>query len=104
MPQAAFARMNAELIAQPASPPRPTRATPRRARLRTLEPNIVAQRRLDFYAYFLLQSDTGEMLLPAQSAALAALGKLGLRINPRIAYRFDHRSKASSPSSPRPSP
>ena len=83
MPQAAFARMNAELIAQG----QPGKANPRNAAagtLRTLEPNIVAQRRLDFYAYFLLQSDSGEMLLPAQSDALAALGKLGLRINPRV--------------------
>ena len=83
MPQAAFARMNAEYIAAGL----PTKANPRNAAagtLRTLEPNIVAQRRLDFYAYFLLQSNTGEMLLPAQSDALAALGKLGLRINPRI--------------------
>jgi hypothetical protein len=39
----------------------------------------VAQRRLDFYAYFLLHGDgdgwrpAGEMLLPTQSEALAAL-------------------------------
>ncbi len=84
MPQAAFTRMNAELVAAG----QPAKANPRNAAagtLRTLEPNVAAQRRLDFYAYFLLESDTGEPLLPAQSQALAALGKLGLRINPRIA-------------------
>ncbi len=84
MPHDAFARMNAEYAAAGL----PTKANPRNAAagtLRTLEPNIVAQRRLDFYAYFLLEAEGGEMLLPAQSQALAALGKLGLRINPRIA-------------------
>ncbi len=51
MPHAAFARMNAEYEAAGL----PTKANPRNAAagtLRTLEPNIVAQRRLDFYAYF----------------------------------------------------
>jgi DNA ligase (NAD+) len=54
-----------------------------------LEPNIVAQRGLDFYAYFLLESPNGsqggEMLLPRQSEALAALGKAGMRVNPQVA-------------------
>ncbi len=84
MPQAAFERMNAEYEAAGL----PAKANPRNAAagtLRTLEPNVVAQRRLDFYAYFLLQSEGGEMLLAAQSQALEALKKLGLRINPRIA-------------------
>lgn len=84
MPQAAFRRMNADYEAAG----RPTKANPRNAAagtIRTLEPNIVAQRRLDFYAYFLLDSRTGDMLLPTQSAALEALGKAGLRINPRVA-------------------
>jgi DNA ligase (NAD+) len=53
--------------------------------IRTLEPSIVAQRRLDFYAYFLLQSEGGEMLLSSQSAALDALGKIGMRVNPQVA-------------------
>lgn len=84
MPQSAFRRMNAEYEAAGL----PTKANPRNAAagtIRTLEPNVVAQRRLDFYAYFLLDSSTGEMLLPTQSAALEALGKAGLRINPRVA-------------------
>ena len=66
MPTAAFARMNADLEALG----QPAKANPRNAAagtLRTLEPNIVAQRRLDFYAYFLLTPE-GETLLPLQSA------------------------------------
>ena len=47
--------------------------------IRTLEPNIVAQRRLDFYAYLLLQD--GEALLPLQSDALDALRTAGFRVN-----------------------
>ncbi|HEX4652594.1 MAG TPA: helix-hairpin-helix domain-containing protein, partial [Granulicella sp.] len=46
----------------------------------TLEPNIVAQRRLDFYPYSLLQA--GDSLLPLQSQSLEALRAAGLRINP----------------------
>ena len=83
MPQAAFKRLNEEREAAGQAPA----ANPRNAAagtIRTLQPNIVAQRRLDFYAYFLLQSEGGEMLLPAQSEALAALGKAGLRVNPQV--------------------
>src|SRR5260370_7060121 len=47
--------------------------------IRTLEPNIVAQRRLDLYAYFLLRD--GEALLPSQSATLEALRSAGFRVN-----------------------
>ena len=84
MPQAAFAKMNAarEAAGQAAA------VNPRNAAagtIRTLEPNIVAQRRLDFYAYFLLQADGGEMLLPSQQQALEALGTIGLRVNPQLA-------------------
>ena len=96
MPSAAFASMNAKLEANG----QPTKANPRNAAagtIRTLEPNIVAQRRLDFYAYFLLtgpdsrpdsgadNETSGETLLPLQSQALAALGKAGLRVNPQVA-------------------
>jgi len=62
-------------------------ANPRNAAagtIRTLEPNVVAQRRLDFYAYFLLDP-TGEMLLDSQAAALKALGEAGMRVNPQVA-------------------
>jgi DNA ligase (NAD+) len=84
MPQAAFVKMNEAREAAGLAPA----VNPRNAAagtIRTLEPNIVAQRRLDFYAYFLLQSEGGEMLLPSQSEALTALRKIGMRVNPRVA-------------------
>ena len=59
-------------------------ANPRNAAagtIRTLEPNIVAQRRLDFYAYFALDA-AGEPLFPAQIQALDALTAAGFRVNP----------------------
>src|ERR1700679_475491 len=62
MPLEAFRKANEEREAQglePAANPRNYAA----GTIRTLEPNIVAQRRLDFYAYFLL-TETGEDLLP----------------------------------------
>jgi DNA ligase (NAD+) len=84
MPQASFLKLNAEREAQgllPAANPRNMAA----GTIRTLEPNIVASRRLDFYAYFLLHGDgllAGEELLPLQSEALDALVALGFRVNP----------------------
>jgi DNA ligase (NAD+) len=80
MPLKAFLKANEERVAQglePAANPRNYAA----GTIRTLEPNIVAQRRLDFYAYFLL-TETGEDLLPEQSEALDALTALGFRVNP----------------------
>jgi len=81
LPQTAFAKMNEEREAAgmtPAANPRSAAA----GTIRTLEPNIVAQRRLDFYAYFLLQD--GEMLLPTQSETLEALRKAGFRVNQHV--------------------
>jgi DNA ligase (NAD+) len=81
LPQTAFAKMNEEREAAgmtPAANPRSAAA----GTIRTLEPNIVAQRRLDFYAYFLLQD--GETLLPAQSETLEALRKAGFRVNQHV--------------------
>jgi DNA ligase (NAD+) len=78
LPQAAFLKLNEEREALGQSPA----ANPRNAAagtIRTLEPSIVAQRRLDFYAYFLLQD--GEFLLPYQSATLEALRSSGFRVN-----------------------
>jgi DNA ligase (NAD+) len=77
--------MNEQRVAQGLAPA----VNPRNAAagtIRTLEPNIVAQRRLDLYAYFLLQGDTdpdkrGDTLLPTQSAALEALRAAGFRVN-----------------------
>ncbi len=79
LPQTAFVKMNEEREAQGLTPA----ANPRNAAagtIRTLEPNIVAQRRLDFYAYFLLQE--GETLLASQSETLEALRGAGFRVNP----------------------
>ena len=78
LPQAAFEKMNEERVAQGLAPA----ANPRNAAagtIRTLEPNIVAQRRLDFYAYFLLRD--GDTLLPLQSETLDALKTSGFRVN-----------------------
>jgi len=82
MPHAAFRKLNDEREAQGLAPA----ANPRNAAagtIRTLEPNIVAQRRLDFYAYFLLhgESQPGETLLATQSATLQALRTAGFRVN-----------------------
>ncbi len=70
--------MNEERVASGMAPA----ANPRNAAagtIRTLEPNIVAQRRLEFFAYTLLRD--GETLLPTQSAALDALRTAGLLVN-----------------------
>ena len=83
MPQAAFLKLNQEREAAGQSPA----ANPRNAAagtLRTVEPSIVAQRRLDLYAYFLLDGE-GEFLLPHQSEALAALKAAGFRTNANTA-------------------
>ena len=78
LPHAAFVKMNEEREAAGMAPA----ANPRNAAagtIRTLEPNIVAQRRLDFYAYFLLQG--GETLLPMHTQTLEALRTAGFRVN-----------------------
>jgi DNA ligase (NAD+) len=80
MPLAAFQKANEEREAQglaPAANPRNYAA----GTIRTLEPNIVAQRRLDFYAYFAL-TPTGENIFTEQSDALDALTTAGFRVNP----------------------
>ena len=86
MPRKAFEQMNREREAQGLAPA----ANPRNAAagtLRTLEPNIVAQRRLQMFAYFLLRGEdageaAGEPLMESQSAALAALREAGFLVNP----------------------
>lgn len=80
MPLAAFLKANEEREAQGLT----AAANPRNyaaGTIRTLEPNIVAQRRLDFYAYFALTS-TGENIFTEQSDALDALTAAGFRVNP----------------------
>ena len=82
LPLAAFQKLNAEREEQGLSPA----ANPRNAAagtLRTLEPNIVAQRRLDFYAYFAL-NESG-YIFPRQSESLDALAAAGFRVNPNRA-------------------
>jgi DNA ligase (NAD+) len=78
LPQSAFLKLNEEREAAGQTPA----ANPRNAAagtIRTLEPSIVAQRRLDFYAYFLLRD--GEFLLPHHTATLEALRTSGFRVN-----------------------
>jgi len=79
MPLAAFVKMNEEREASGLAPA----VNPRNAAagtIRTLEPNIVARRRLDFYAYFLL-TEAGFNLFEEQSEALEALASAGFRVN-----------------------
>src|ERR1051326_7569500 len=79
MPLKAFERMNEDREAQNLS----KFANPRNAAagtIRMLEPNIVAERRLDFYAYFLLVN--GRYFPEKHSDALEALRTLGFKVNP----------------------
>lgn len=58
-------------------------ANPRNAAagaVRVLEPNITAQRRLDFYAYFLLAH--GKVVFEKQWDSLEAMAKAGFKVNP----------------------
>jgi DNA ligase (NAD+) len=80
MPMAAFLKMNEEREASGKTPA----ANPRNAAagvIRTVEPNIVAQRRLDFYGYFALQG-AGENIFSSQIETLDALTTAGFRVNP----------------------
>ncbi len=78
LPGKAFEKMNAEREAAGQAPA----ANPRNAAagtIRTLEPNVVAGRRLEFFAYSLLRD--GEAWLAEQSGALEALRRAGFRVN-----------------------
>jgi DNA ligase (NAD+) len=86
MPEKAFLRLNEERESEglpPAVNPRNAAA----GTLRTLDSNIVAKRRLDIYAYFLLVE--GEYWPQGQRATLDTLSALGFRVNP-------HRTMADS--------
>ena len=75
----AFQRMNEEREQQGLS----RAANPRNAAagsIRVLDPKIVAARRLDFYAYFLLRE--GNTFLPKHSESLDALDSVGFKVNP----------------------
>jgi DNA ligase (NAD+) len=84
MPMAAFLKMNQEREALGQAPA----ANPRNAAagtIRTIEPNIVAQRRLDFYGYFALQlaeGAEGKNAFATQVETLDALTTAGFRVNP----------------------
>jgi DNA ligase (NAD+) len=78
MPKAAFLRLNEEReqagLALAVNPRNAAAGT-----LRTLEPAVVANRRLDFYSYFLLVD--GDYWPQGQRATLDALAALGFRVN-----------------------
>jgi DNA ligase (NAD+) len=78
LPQKAFEKMNEDRMAQGLA----AAANPRNAAagtLRTKEPNVVAQRRLELFAYFVLRD--GDYFLATQSEALKALRDGGFRVN-----------------------
>src|SRR3954464_3352113 len=80
MPFASFTRMNDEREQQALS----KFANPRNAAagtIRTLEPNVVAQRRLDYFAYFALTAD-GADAFATHSEALRSLSAAGFKVNP----------------------
>ena len=80
MPLAAFQRMNEEREEHGL----PTFANPRNATagtVRTLEPNVTAQRRLDFFAYGLLSD--GRPIFDRHSKVLKALEAAGFKVNLR---------------------
>jgi DNA ligase (NAD+) len=79
MPEAAFLRLNEDREREGLAPA----VNPRNAAagtLRTLDSKVVANRRLDFYAYFLLVE--GEYWPQGQRATLDTLAALGFRVNP----------------------
>lgn len=82
MPLKEFERMNEDRERQNL----PRFANPRNAAagtIRILEPNIVAERRLDFYAYFLLVN--GQYSPGEHSEALKELAQAGFKVNPHHA-------------------
>ena len=88
MPLAAFRRMNEERERQGLS----VFANPRNATagtVRQLEPSITAQRRMDFFAYFLLKD--GQTFFDRQSKAMDAMEMAGFKVNPnrKLAKNLD---------------
>ncbi|MGD0601453.1 MAG: NAD-dependent DNA ligase LigA, partial [Terriglobales bacterium] len=88
MPLAAFRKMNEERERQGLL----TFANPRNATagtVRQLEPSVTEQRRMDFFAYFLLQE--GQSFFDRQSEAMDALGLAGFKVNPnrKLAKNLD---------------
>jgi DNA ligase (NAD+) len=88
MPTKSFLAINEQREEQGLAPA----ANPRNAAagaVRVLEPQITAQRKLDFYPYFLLQK--GRMARETQWEALEALSEAGFKVNPhrQVARTFD---------------
>ena len=88
MPLSAFQRMNEEREQQGL----PKFANPRNATagtVRVLEPNITAQRRLDFFSYALF--DHGRTIFDRHSETLKALQTAGFKVNPnhRLVHNLD---------------
>ena len=104
IPNDVFEQINAERQANQEA----TFANPRNAAagtLRQLDARVVAQRRLDFFAYtLLLPEGAGGLALPkTQEDALAALQTLGFKVNPNrklcptaidVAQFYDHWDQA----------
>ncbi|MGA7632160.1 MAG: NAD-dependent DNA ligase LigA [Terriglobales bacterium] len=88
MPIAAFRKLNEERekqgLAVFANPRNFTAGT-----VRQLEPSITAQRRMDFFAYFLLKD--GQTFFDRQSKTMDALEAAGFKVNPnrRLAKNLD---------------
>ncbi len=79
MPTKSFERMNEDRERQGLS----KFANPRNAAagaVRNLDPNVTAERRLDFYAYFLLRD--GKVFAEKQAEALDSLDEAGFKVNP----------------------
>jgi DNA ligase (NAD+) len=88
MPTKSFAAMNEQREEQGLA----RFANPRNAAagaVRVLEPNVTAQRKLDFYSYFLLQD--GRVARATQWEALEAMSAAGFKVNPhrRVARTFE---------------
>jgi DNA ligase (NAD+) len=86
MPLAAFQRMNDEREAQGLS----VFANPRNATagtVRTLEPSVSAQRRLEFFGYGLLAD--GRLIFDRHSQVLKALQAVGFKVNPHHKLAHD---------------
>ncbi len=88
MPLSAFQRMNDEReqegLAKFANPRNATAGT-----VRVLEPNITAQRRLDFFSYALFAN--GRIIFERHSETLKALQTAGFKVNPnhRLVHNLD---------------
>jgi DNA ligase (NAD+) len=92
MPLSAFQRMNDEReqhgLPKFANPRNATAGT-----VRVLEPNVTAQRRLDFFSYALFSS--GRTIFERHSETLKALQTAGFKVNPnhRLAHNLEQVSK-----------